>query len=61
MVRSARLLPVVIVAVLGAAACSSGPEDGIGIAAGGARNDARSISMTGELLDDCQREVAARK
>lgn len=35
-------------------------EDGIGIAAGGSRNDARSISMTGELLDDCQREVAAR-
>ena len=36
-------------------------EDGIGIASGGARNDAESIAKTGEFLDDCQREVAARK
>ena len=35
--------------------------DGIGISAGGSSNDSRSVSMTGEFLDDCQREVAARK
>jgi hypothetical protein len=35
--------------------------DGIGIAAGGSKNDEGSITKTGEFLDDCQREVAARK
>lgn len=35
--------------------------DGIGIAAGGPKNDDGSITRTGEFLDDCQREVAARK
>ncbi|MFI5927788.1 hypothetical protein ACIA3K_17585 [Micromonospora sp. NPDC051543] len=34
--------------------------DGVGVVAGGAHSDAGSIAMTGELLDDCQREVAAR-
>ncbi|MEU7756966.1 hypothetical protein AB0B57_06225 [Micromonospora sp. NPDC049101] len=33
---------------------------GVGVAAGGAGNDAGSISMTGDLLDDCEREVAAQ-
>jgi hypothetical protein len=36
-------------------------DDGIGIAAGGPKNDEGSITRTGEFLDDCQREVAARK
>ncbi|MEU8419579.1 hypothetical protein AB0C15_01720 [Micromonospora sp. NPDC048835] len=33
--------------------------DGVGVVAGGSGNDAGSISMTGDLLDDCQRSVAA--
>ena len=36
-------------------------EDGVGISSGGPKNDAQSIARTGEFLDDCQREVAARK
>jgi hypothetical protein len=36
-------------------------ENGIGVAAGGPQNDARSIAQTGELLDDCEREVAGRR
>jgi hypothetical protein len=36
-------------------------KDGISIEAGGRHNDARSISMTGQLLLPCQREVAAKK
>ncbi|AGZ44141.1 hypothetical protein AFR_29400 [Actinoplanes friuliensis DSM 7358] len=35
--------------------------DGIGITSGGSNNDSRSISLTGEFLDDCEREVAAGK
>ncbi|GIM74208.1 hypothetical protein Aco04nite_39140 [Winogradskya consettensis] len=36
-------------------------DDGIGISAGGKDNDSRSIALTGEYLDACQREVAAKK
>lgn len=36
-------------------------EDGIGIAAGGDQNDSRSISLTGQYLDVCQRDVAAHR